>query len=77
MYLNGVRQEPGADFQVMDSALVFPKALRKDKVSGRRWLLGAWGVGTYRQDDSIDVSWTKSDGQPAVAQRLEIASVEE
>ena len=77
VYLNGVRQEPGADFQVMDSALVFPKALRKDKVSGRRWLLGAWGVGTYRQDDSIDVSWTKSDGQPAVAQRLEIASVEE
>ena len=77
VYLNGVRQEPGADFQVMDSALVFPKALRKDKVSGKRWLLGAWGVGTYRQDDSIDVSWTKSDGQPAVAQRLEIASVEE
>jgi hypothetical protein len=77
VYLNGVRQEPGADFQVQDSALVFPKALRKDKVSGKRWLLGAWGVGTYRQDDSIDVSWTKSDGQPAVAQRLEIASVED
>ena len=77
VYLNGVRQEPGADFQVRDGALVFPKALRKDKVSGRRWLLGAWGVGTYRQDDSIDVSWTKPDGQPAVAQRLEIASVDE
>jgi hypothetical protein len=77
VYLNGVRQESGADFQVKDSALVFPKALRKDKVSGKRWLLGAWGVGTYRQDDSIDVSWTKADGQPAVAQRLEIASVEE
>jgi hypothetical protein len=77
VYLNGVRQEPGADFQVRDGALVFPKALRKDKVSGKRWLLGAWGVGTYRQDDSIDVSWTKADGQPAVAQRLEIASVTE
>jgi hypothetical protein len=77
VYLNGVRQEPGADFQVMDGALVFPKALRKDKVSGKRWLLGAWGVGTYRQDDSVDVSWTKGDGQPAVAERLEIASVEE
>ena len=77
VYLNGVRQEPGADFQIREGALVFPKALRKDKVSGKRWLLGAWGVGTYRQDDSIDVSWTKADGQPAVAQRLEIASVEE
>ena len=77
VYLNGVRQEPGADFQVQGGALVFPKALRKDKVSGKRWLLGAWGVGTYRQDDSFDVRWTKADGQPAVAQRLEIASVEE
>ena len=77
MYLNGVRQEPGADFQVQDSALVFPHALRKDKVSGRRWLLGAWGVGTYRQDDSIDVSWTKADGQPAVAERLEISESRE
>ena len=77
VYLNGVRQEPGADFLVQDGALVFPMALRKDKVSGRRWLLGAWGVGTYRQDDSVDVSWTKADGQPAVAQRLEISSVDE
>ena len=56
---------------------MFQKALRKDKVSGKRWLLGAWGVGTYRQDDSVDVSWTRADGQPAVAERLEITSVEE
>jgi hypothetical protein len=77
VYLNGVRQEPGADFQVRAGALVFPRALRKDKVSGRRWLLGAWGVGTYRQDDSVDVSWTRADGTPAVAERLEITHVEE
>ena len=61
----------------MDGALVFSRALRKDKISGRRWLLGAWGVGTYRQDDSIDVSWTKPDGQPAVAQRLAVSEVQE
>ncbi len=77
VYLNGVRQEAGADYQVRDGALVFPKVLRKDKVSGRRWFLGAWGVGTYRQDDSVDVSWTRRDGQPAVAQRLEITEVDE
>jgi hypothetical protein len=51
--------------------------LKKDKISGKRWLLGAWGVGTYRQDDSIDVSWTKADGQPAVAGRLEISETRE
>ena len=73
VYVNGVRQAPGADFQVQDGALVFERYLTKDKISGKRWFLGAWGVGTYRQDDSIDVSWTKADGQPAVAERLEIA----
>ncbi len=77
VYVNGVRQAPGDDFQVQGGALVFDRYLKKDKVSGKRWLLGAWGVGTYRQDDSIDVSWTKSDGQPAVAERLEIAEAVE
>lgn len=77
VYLNGVRQQPGVDFQVRDGALVFARVLRKDKVSNRRWLLGAIGVGTYRQDDSVDVSWTREDGSPAVAERLEIAEVEE
>ncbi len=72
VYLNGVRQEPGNDYQVEDGALVFPAELKKDKISGRRWFLGAWGVGTYRQDDSVDVSWTRPDGTPAVAERLEI-----
>lgn len=77
VYVNGVRQEAGADYQVREGALVFAMALRKDKVSGRRWLLGAWGVGTYRQDDSVDVSWTRPGGQPAVAERLEIVVVDE
>ena len=73
VYLNGVRQTLGEDFEVQGGALIFERLLKKDKVSGKRWLLGAWGVGTYRQDDSIDVSWTKADGQPAVAERLEIS----
>ena len=73
VWVNGVRQTPGEDYQVRDGALVFERVLKKDKVSGKRWLLGAWGVGTYRQDDSVDVSWTKADGQPAVAERLDIA----
>ena len=68
-----MRQTLGEDFEVQGGALIFERLLKKDKVSGKRWLLGAWGVGTYRQDDSIDVSWTKADGQPAVAERLEIS----
>ena len=72
VYVNGVRQELGVDYEVHDGALVFERELRKDKISGWRWLLGAWGVGTYRQNDSIDVRYEAADGSPRVAEGLEI-----
>jgi hypothetical protein len=72
VYLNGVRQAEGTDYVVRGDTLVFPRELRKDRVSGWRWFLGVWGVGTYRQDDSVDVRYTRADGMPAVAERLEI-----
>ena len=43
---------------------MFARELRKDKISKRRWLLGAWGVGTYKQDDSVDVRYEAPDGSP-------------
>jgi hypothetical protein len=72
VYLNGVRQELGVDYTVREGQLVFPRELRKDHISGWRWLLGAWGVGTYRQNDSVDVRYEAPDGSPRVAEGLEI-----
>jgi hypothetical protein len=72
VYLNGVPQRLGVDFNVREGALVFERELRKDKISGWRWLLGAWGVGTYRQNDSVDVRYETTDGSPRVAEGLEI-----
>jgi len=72
VYLNGVPQELGRDYEVRDGALLFERELRKDKISGWRWLLGAWGVGTYRQNDSVDVRYEAPDGSPRVAEGLEI-----
>ena len=72
VYINGVRQHPGSDYRIEDGALVFERELRKDKISGWRWLLGAWGVGTYRQHDSVDVRYDAPDGSPRVAEGLEI-----
>jgi hypothetical protein len=72
VYLNGVRQHLGVDFTVREGALVFERDLRKDRISGWRWLLGAWGVGTYRQNDSVDVRYEAADGSPRVAEGLEI-----
>ena len=72
VFLNGVPQRLGSDFSVREGALVFEQELRKDKISGWRWLLGAWGVGTYRQNDSVDVRYEAPDGSPRVAEGLEI-----
>jgi hypothetical protein len=72
VYLNGVAQRLGRDYTVREGALLFERDLRKDKISGWRWLLGAWGVGTYRQNDSVDVRYEAADGSPRVAEALEI-----
>jgi hypothetical protein len=72
VYLNGVPQRLGVDYIVREGSLVFERELRKDKISGWRWLLGAWGVGTYRQNDSVDVRYEAADGSPRVAEGLEI-----
>jgi hypothetical protein len=72
VYLNGVAQRLGVDFSVREGSLVFEQELRKDRISGWRWLLGAWGVGTYRQNDSVDVRYEAADGSPRVAEGLEI-----
>ncbi|HEX4837508.1 MAG TPA: hypothetical protein VFV03_03155 [Solirubrobacteraceae bacterium] len=72
VFLNGVPQREGVDYQVKGRTLMFARELRKDRISKRRWLLGAWGVGTYKQDDSIDVRYEAPDGSPRVAEALEI-----
>jgi hypothetical protein len=72
VYVNGVRQTPGDDYQVREGALIFERTMKKDRISGWRWFLGAWGVGTYRQNDSVDVRYERADGTPAVAEGLAI-----
>ncbi len=76
VYRNGVPQQQGTDYVLRDGALEFPDRLAKDQISKKRWFLGAWGVGTYRQDDSVDVAWTAADGTPRIAHRLDFEIVE-
>lgn len=67
VYLNGVRQQEGVDYDVNGDLLRFPRRLVRDQVSGWRWLIGAFGIGTYRQDDSVDIRY-ETDGRTLVAQ---------
>jgi len=72
VYVNGVRQERGVDYEVRDDALHFEAALQKEgKLGFWRWFLGAWGVGTYRQNDSVDVSYERN-GRPVLLEGLDI-----
>ena len=72
VYVNGVHQQAGVDFELRDDALVFGRELKKEgKLGFWRWFLGAWGVGTYRQDDSVDVRYER-DGRPVLVQGLDI-----
>ena len=72
VYVNGVHQREGADFDVVNGRLVFERELRKEGRLGLwRWFLGAWGIGTYRQNDSVDVQYEVG-GRPQVAEGLDI-----
>jgi hypothetical protein len=76
VYVNGVLQQPDVDYYVDRHTLVFDRALRSDRVSGWRWFLGAWGVGTYRQDDTVDIRY-EADGERRSAHRLTITETED
>jgi hypothetical protein len=72
VYVNGVRQSAGTDYEVVERSLVFDRELKKEgKLGFWRWFLGAFGVGTYRQNDSVDVSYDRN-GQPALVEGLDI-----
>ncbi len=72
VFLNGVRQEEGADYRVEGDELVFERELvQEGKLGFWRWFWGAWGIGTYRKDDQVDVAWDV-DGRPQVAHKCEV-----
>jgi hypothetical protein len=74
VYLNGVAQVEGRDYQRRGRELVFDRELRKEgRLGFWRWLIGAFGVGTYRQNDIVDVRY-EAEGQPTVAHDLPFAA---
>ena len=77
VYLNGVRQELGTDYQIHEGALVFDRPLAKEgRLGPWRWFLGAFGIGTYRQNDAVDVHYEVA-GRPMVAHALELEPAED
>jgi hypothetical protein len=71
VYVNGVRQELGSDYRISEGDLLFERELVRQKLSPWAWLLGFWGIGTYKRNDEIDVRH-EVDGRPTVAHPLKI-----
>lgn len=73
VFLNGVELTEGVDYVVAGRELVIHRELVKEGSLGFwRWFLGAWGVGTYRRNDIVDVRH-ESGGRTTVAHDLPFA----
>ena len=62
VYVNGVEQHPGVDFQQVGRSLVFTRELRTEgRLGFWRWLSLFLGVaGTYRKNETVDVVFGRS-----------------
>jgi hypothetical protein len=57
VYVNGVRQDRGVDYDLDGRSLVFPRAIAQEgRLGFWRWASMWLGIaGTYRKHDSVDV----------------------
>ena len=60
VFINGVEQTEGTDYEVEGREIVFNRPIVKEKIGTSRWLamyLGLWG--TYRKNETIDLQFTR------------------
>jgi|SRR6266516_1797227 hypothetical protein len=78
VYVNGIPQQRGVDYEVEGRALLFERSLASEgRLGFWRWLSIVLGVaGTYRQNDSVDVIYDAG-GRRAVITGLQPVSVDE
>jgi hypothetical protein len=72
VFVNGVPQEEGRDYEVRSHELHFSKPLEKERIGLGRWtamFLGLWG--SYGKNDSVDVQFRRG-GRETVATGLDI-----
>jgi hypothetical protein len=74
VFVNGVAQKEGTDYRIVGRELHFDRLLKKEgRLGFWRWTSMFLGlVGTYKQNDSVDVHWTTSRGEDRVAVYLDI-----
>jgi hypothetical protein len=68
VYVNGVPQVEGTDYELVGTTLLFPRVLaREGKLGFWRWLSMLLGVaGTYRKNEAVTIVYNH-DGRRMVA----------
>jgi hypothetical protein len=60
VFVNGVEQREGADYNVRAGEIVFTREIVKEKVGTGRWLAMYLGLfGTYRKNETIDLQFMR------------------
>jgi hypothetical protein len=77
VFVNGVPQQEGADYEVVGAELHFTKPLEKEKLGMGRWAAIFFGLfGSYGKDDQVDVQY-RLGGRTAHATGLDILPPEQ
>ncbi len=77
VFMNGVQQTAGEDFNVEGSVLHFTRPIIKEEVGISRWLAMYLGLfGTYRKDEKIDLQFYR-DGKVELVPDLPIVPYED
>ena len=78
VYINGVRQEPGTDFERIGRSLVFPRPLAQEgRLGFWRWTSMWLGIaGSYRKHETVDLVY-ESGGRRQVETGLQPEAYDE
>jgi hypothetical protein len=61
VFINGVEQREGVDYEVRAGEIVFSRQIVKEQVGKGRWLAMYLGLfGTYRKNETIDLQFRRS-----------------
>ena len=61
VFINGIEQSEGVDYDVEGSEIVFTRPIVKEKMTTSRWLAMYLGLfGTYRKDETVDLQFARN-----------------
>jgi hypothetical protein len=72
VFINGIEQSDGKDYNVEGTEIVFTRPIVKEKMGTGRWLAMYLGLfGTYRKNETVDLQFTR-DGKVQLVSDLPI-----